>query len=90
MSSMQQIYSARKEERLTVEHFLRFIATRPGKPRVVLAEDQADLLGKLTPPTESHTELIDQWQGINREQLEAERAAAQRGGADCPCENPPP
>lgn len=93
MSNTIQIYQARRQERLLIEQFLLFVASREGKPRVALCEQRADLLAgpavkfvSWHPCIESHTELINQFQGINAEQLEAERAAESAAGSDCPCE----
>jgi hypothetical protein len=85
--SMMQTYDRRRPERIQIENFLLWLAkSRLDKPRVTLCEQSALGLGWL-PATESHTELIDSFQGINRAELDHERLAAQASGSECPCEN---
>ena len=79
--SMEQTYQANKQDRLLIEHFLLFLSTLPGEPRLVLCEHTA--LAGWFPSTRSHTELIDQFQGIDRAQLDQERHASTAAGGAC-------
>lgn len=90
--SMTQKLAATAPERRAVRDFFGWLLIQrrnasPDAPEIALCE-KTPLAGWI-PSTATAAELLDQWQGIDRAELERERAAALASGGDCPCEREP-